>query len=127
MKNSVARLPPSCMGKLPLNIQIKDIRSFEYFNPVLSFEEFNTRKPRAPLLCLSVRLPVTPADSGADEQRKTKFGPTYFVRLQYQICQGHLHQLVLPWGFYKKKPSEVPRLAAVIRAFLLYYYRRTNR
>ena len=32
---------------------------------------------------LSVRLSVTPAVSGADEQQKTMFGPTYSARFQY--------------------------------------------
>ena len=46
--------------------------------PELSFEAFDIRRPRAPLLCMSVCLSVTPAVSGvhgADEQQKTKYGP----------------------------------------------------
>ena len=53
------------------------LKRSQNLNPELSFKVFNTRRPRAPLLCLSVclsvRPSVTPAVSvvrGADEQQK---------------------------------------------------------
>ena len=61
--------------------------------PELSFKVLDTRRPRAPLLCLSVCLFVRMCvclskclshlrSAGAT---KTKFGPTYLVHLQYTI------------------------------------------
>ena len=51
-----------------------------------AFDKYNyRRRPRACLLCPSVRLSVTPTVRGADEQQKTKFAPTYSVRLQSML------------------------------------------
>ena len=50
--------------------------------PELSFKVFITRRPRAPLLCLPVRPSVRLSRPRSGRATKTKFGPTYSVRLQ---------------------------------------------
>ena len=68
-------------------------------NPELIFKVCNTRRPRAPLSCLSIRLYITPAVSGlrgADEQQKTKFGSTYSLyvfNIKYQLSHAKILQL----------------------------------
>ena len=62
------------------------LKRSQNLNPELSFKVFNTRRPRAPLLCMyvclsvcqSVRPSVTPAVTvvcGADEQQKLSSVP----------------------------------------------------
>ena len=68
-----------------------------YFKPFISKTKWKLNyliqegpEPRAPSLCLSVCLSVTPVISGvhgADKQQKNKFGPTYLVRLQFSQPQ----------------------------------------
>ena len=71
-----------------LQMKRKEYRAVNKFD----FKVFNTRRPRAPLLCLYVCLSVCLSARHNCGQRitktrmkKTKFGPTYCVHLQLNI------------------------------------------